>query len=98
MLHITLHTPRAEKLSAGIVCFSIGEMNPYAAVRRLRERRVIASVTPYAARYMRLAPNIRNSSAEVDAVLREIRALSSQEFQALRERKARCTCAVKPGK
>lgn len=76
MPHITLHTPRTEKLSAGIVCFDVIGMNPYAAVRRLRERRVIATVTPYAARYVRLAPSIRNSPAEVDAVLREIRALA----------------------
>lgn len=76
MRHIALRTPRAENLSAGIVCFEVDGMSPYAAVNRLRERGVIATVTPYAARYVRLAPSIRNSPAEVDAVLRQIRTLA----------------------
>jgi len=75
MPRIALRTPRAENLSAGIVCFEIEGMNPYAAVRRLRAQHIIATVTPYAARYVRLGPSMRNSPAEVDAVLRELRAL-----------------------
>lgn len=76
MPHITLHTPGDERLSAGIVCFDVEGMSPYTAVERLRERRVIATVTPYAARHVRLGPSIRNTPAEVDAVLREVRALA----------------------
>lgn len=76
MSHIALRTPRADNLSAGIVCFEVNGMSPYTAVTRLRERRVIATVTPYAERYVRLAPSIRNSPTEVEAVLREIRALT----------------------
>ncbi|OGB23592.1 MAG: hypothetical protein A3I66_24015 [Burkholderiales bacterium RIFCSPLOWO2_02_FULL_57_36] len=75
MKHITLRTPLADTLSAGIVCFDVNKMNPFAAVNRLRKRHVIATVTPYAVRYVRLAPSIRNSPAEVEAVLREVHAL-----------------------
>lgn len=76
MPHIALRTPRADSLSSGIVCFEVRRMNPYGAVRRLRERRIVATVTPYAARYVRLAPSIRNSPEEVDAVLRAVRTLA----------------------
>lgn len=75
MPHITLQTPLADQLSSGIVCFDVAQMNPFAAVRRLLERRIVATVTPYAERHVRLAPSMRNSPAEIDAVLREIHAL-----------------------
>src|SRR5216683_6531404 len=57
MSHIKLHTPPADNLSAGIVCFEVDGMTPEEVVTRLRERRIIASVTPYAIRYARLAPS-----------------------------------------
>ena len=75
MPHVTLRTPMADNLSSGIVCFDIKRMNPFAAVRRLLRRHVVATVTPYAVRHVRLAPSIRNSPAEIEAVLREIHAL-----------------------
>lgn len=75
MPHVTLQTPMADRLSSGIVCFDVGGMGPFAAVARLRQRNVIATVTPYAVRHVRLAPSIRNSPAEVEAVLREVHAL-----------------------
>jgi len=75
MPHITLRTPMADTLSAGIVCFEVDGMDPWTAVERLREHRLVATVTPYAARYVRLAPSIRNSPAEVDAALAAVRQL-----------------------
>jgi len=76
MKHVTLHTPRADELSAGIVTFEVAGMAPKAVVKRLAERRVIATTTPYATSYARLAPGLLNSPADVDAALREVRALS----------------------
>ena len=38
--------------------------------------RIVASVTPYAARYVRLGPSILNSPEEVDLALRTIRGLT----------------------
>src|SRR3954452_13395334 len=75
MPQITVHTPRSEKLSAGIVSFDVEGLSPAAVVHRLRERRIIASVAPYAVPHVRLTPCIQNTPAEIDTVLREIRAL-----------------------
>jgi selenocysteine lyase/cysteine desulfurase len=73
---VTLHTPRADDVSAGLVMFEVAGMEPVAVVERLRERRVIATVTPYATKYARLAPGLLNSPADVEAALREVRALA----------------------
>lgn len=75
MKHVTLQTPLPENLSSGIVCFDINKLSPFTAANRLRRRHVIATVTPYAVRHVRLSPSIRNSPAEVEAVLREVHAL-----------------------
>ncbi|WP_437744210.1 aminotransferase class V-fold PLP-dependent enzyme [Sorangium sp. So ce1504] len=76
MGHVTLHTPLDDALSAGIVCFEVAGMTPEAVVGRLRERKIIASTSPYATSYVRVAPSLLNSEADVEAVLRAIRALA----------------------
>jgi isopenicillin-N epimerase len=75
MKHVTLHTPIDDAMSAGIITFEVAGLKPDAVVKRLHEKRIIASTTPYATSYARLAPGLLNSPAEVDTVLREIRAL-----------------------
>lgn len=75
MSHVKLYTPRDENLSAGITCFDVNGMAPREVVRRLRERSIISTVTPYAQSHARVGPSIRNSPAEVDVALREINAL-----------------------
>jgi selenocysteine lyase/cysteine desulfurase len=72
MHHVTLHTPLADDLSAGIVCFEIEGLSPRQVVGRLRQQGIIASVTPYATRYARLAPSLLTSTEEVDRTLREV--------------------------
>lgn len=76
MGHVTLHTPLDDAVSAGIVCFEVAGMTPEAVVARLRERKIIASTSPYATSYVRVAPSLLNSEADVEAVLRAIRALA----------------------
>lgn len=76
MDHVTLRTPLDPERSAGIVCFEVDGLGAWETVQRLQERRVIATVTPYAARYARLTPSIRNTPAEVDRALDAIRALA----------------------
>ena len=76
MRRITLHTPLSPDLSAGIVCFEVGGMSPDQVVTELRRRGIVASVTPYAAQYARVAPGLLNSPAEIETVLKEIRALA----------------------
>lgn len=75
MPHVRLRTPLARGLSAGIVCFEVAGRKPREVVAQLRERRIIASVTPYATQYVRLAPSLLTSPEEVDKTLQEVRAL-----------------------
>lgn len=76
MRHVRLRTPRARALSAGIVCFEVDGLNPWRAVDRLRRRDLVATVTPYATRYVRLAPSIRNTPEEVERALAAVRSLA----------------------
>jgi selenocysteine lyase/cysteine desulfurase len=75
MKHVTLHTPLADEVSAGIITFEVAGMKPEDVVKRLQEKRIVASTTPYLPSYARLAPGLLNSPEEVETVLREIRAL-----------------------
>lgn len=76
MKRVTLRTPLDNKLTSGIVCLEVENLNAFQVVDRLRKQGVIATVTPYAERYVRFAPSIRNTSSEIDAVLREVRRLT----------------------
>ena len=77
MPHVALHTPRLDSLSAGIVSLDVQGLSPSAAVMRLRERRIIASVAPYAVPHVRLAPCLANTPGEIEAVLQEVRGLAA---------------------
>ncbi len=77
MPHVRLVTPRDPNLSAGIVSFDVAGLSTDGAVRRLRQRRIIASAAPYAIQHVRLTPSIMNSPAEVDLALAEVRGLAS---------------------
>ena len=72
---VRLRTPAAAGLSAGLVCFEVEGRDPDEVVRRLAARRIVASVTPYDRRYVRLGPGIVNSTAEVDAAVRAVASL-----------------------
>jgi selenocysteine lyase/cysteine desulfurase len=73
---VRLVTPQGSNLSAGIVCFEVEGRDPFEVVERLYARnRIVASVTPYATRFVRLGPSILNTPAEVDRVVRGIRNL-----------------------
>ena len=75
---IRVHTPAAPELSAGLVSFEVAGIAPAEVVKRLLEQRIIASTSPYAVTYARLAPSLVNTEAQVDraadAVLRLVRA------------------------
>jgi len=76
MKHVTLRTPRSDRLSAGIVCFEVEGSSASEVVERLAGRRVVATVTPYATRYVRLGPGLYTVDADVDATLAAVRALA----------------------
>ena len=74
---VRMHTPRAAALSAGLVAFEIDGVGPNDIVKQLLARRIVASTSPYAVSYARLAPSLVNTPAEVDEALRAVRALAS---------------------
>jgi selenocysteine lyase/cysteine desulfurase len=72
MPHVTLHTPMSQELSAGIVCFEVAGMTPRQVIERLRHRKIIGSVTPYATQYARLAPSLLTLTTDIEQALEEI--------------------------
>ncbi|WP_375773279.1 aminotransferase class V-fold PLP-dependent enzyme [Archangium gephyra] len=76
MPHVRLRTPMAEALSAGILCFEVEGWKASDVVHRLEERHIIATVTPYVTKYVRISPSLFNSPEEVETALRELRALT----------------------
>ncbi len=57
MQHVTLYTPRSADLSSGIVCFDVKGMTQQQVVTRLgKQHQILASTTPYAVSYARVAP------------------------------------------
>jgi selenocysteine lyase/cysteine desulfurase len=69
-------TPRSDAVSAGLICFEVAGLSPGAVGARLREKRIVATETPYNPSYARVGPGILNSRAEVDRALAAIRALA----------------------
>jgi selenocysteine lyase/cysteine desulfurase len=69
---VRLRTPQSPGLSAGLVCFEVAGQDSSEVVARLASRRIVASVTPYATRYVRLGPGIVNTPEHVDAAVRAI--------------------------
>jgi isopenicillin-N epimerase len=76
MKHITLHTPQSDAVSAGIITFEVAGLAPDAFVKRMLEKKIVASSTPYKTSYARLAPGLINTPEDVETALREIRALA----------------------
>ncbi len=69
----TVVTPRDAALSAGLVMLRPHEGDPADVVAALGRRKIVASVTPYRERYLRLGPSIVNDEDDVDAAVRAIR-------------------------
>lgn len=73
---VKLHTPLDPSLSAGIVTFEVAGLAPEDVVKKLLERRIVASTTPYRETYARLAPGLVNTTEEVEAALAGVRAIA----------------------
>ncbi|WP_454831275.1 aminotransferase class V-fold PLP-dependent enzyme [Pseudoxanthomonas wuyuanensis] len=73
---VRLHTPMSADLSAGLVSFEVDGISPPEVVKRLLARNVIASTSPYAISYARLAPSLVNSPEEVERAVRAVREIS----------------------
>lgn len=72
---VKLITPKSPELSAGIVCCEVSGSSAEDAVARLRDRKVVASSTPYRPSYLRFGPTIANTEADVEAALQAVRGL-----------------------
>lgn len=72
MPHVTLHTPMSQDLSSGIVCFEVAGMTPRQVIERLRQKKIIGSVTPYTTQFARLAPSLLTSPEDIEQTLKEI--------------------------
>ncbi|HMI85823.1 MAG TPA: aminotransferase class V-fold PLP-dependent enzyme [Polyangiaceae bacterium] len=75
MPQVTLHTPMGESLSSGLVCFEVKGVPADDVVKRLQERKIIASVTPYATKYARFSTALLNTTADIETALGAVRAL-----------------------
>ncbi|HSK73462.1 MAG TPA: aminotransferase class V-fold PLP-dependent enzyme [Pyrinomonadaceae bacterium] len=75
MKNVKLYTPLGSKLSAGLICFDVEGMKPETVVKKLLEKRVIASQSPYGISYARIAPSLLNTEEEIEKTLGYIRNL-----------------------
>jgi isopenicillin-N epimerase len=73
---VKLHTPMSAELSAGLVSFEVEGVPPAEVVKQLLARRIIASTSPYAITYARLAPSLVNTADEVERAVRAVREIS----------------------
>ncbi len=73
---VRIHTPMAGELSAGLVAFEVEGLKPEDVVRRLLEHRIIASTSPYAVTYARLAPSLVNTPEEVERAAQAVHAIA----------------------
>jgi selenocysteine lyase/cysteine desulfurase len=73
---VKLHTPLGNGLSSGLTCFEIEGLRSEEVVKRLHQKKIVASTAPYKESYARLAPSLLNSPEEVETAIREIRALA----------------------
>ncbi|HKO94796.1 MAG TPA: aminotransferase class V-fold PLP-dependent enzyme, partial [Polyangiaceae bacterium] len=76
--NVQLHTPLSDDLSSGIITFEVSGLSPEEVVKRLLDKHIVASHTPYAVSYARLAPGLLNSPQDVERALTEIRALAGK--------------------
>lgn len=73
---VRIHTPMSGDLSAGLVAFEVEGVSPPDVVRRLLGKQIIASTSPYAISYARLAPSLVNTPDEVQRAVRAVREIS----------------------
>ena len=63
-------------LGPALSAVEIDGVSPTDIVKQLLARRIVASTSPYAVSYARLAPSLVNTPAEVDEALRAVRAIA----------------------
>jgi selenocysteine lyase/cysteine desulfurase len=74
---IKVLTPTDPTLSAGINCFEVDGMKPEEVAKKLLEKKILASTTPYKEIHARLTPCVINTEEEVEACLRALREIAT---------------------
>jgi selenocysteine lyase/cysteine desulfurase len=75
--HIKLHTPVDKNLSAAINCFEVEGLKPDEVLKKLYQKKIISSITPYKTLYNRLTPAVLNTEEEVTVCLRALETIKS---------------------
>ena len=65
------------RLSSGLVAFEVAGRTPEDVVKKLAARRIVASTSPYAPSYVRLAGSLLNTPEEVDAAVKAVAAIAA---------------------
>ena len=76
MSHVKLHTPMSSELSSGLVCFDVDGVGAGEVVKRMHDKGIIMSNTPYRDSYPRFAPSLINNENEIDRALAGIAAMT----------------------
>lgn len=76
MAGVTLHTPMSNQLSSGLVCFDVDGVSPQTVVKKMHDKGVIMSNTPYRNSHARFAPSLLNNEDEIEFALSQIKALT----------------------
>ena len=71
-----VYTPADPQLNAGMVCLDMNGLDAQKTVGKLLEKKIIASTTPYAVPFARLAFGIMNTPQEVERTARALRSLT----------------------
>jgi isopenicillin-N epimerase len=73
---VELHTPLSTDLSAGIVCFDVKGIEQVDVVKKLHEKKIIASTTPYKLSHARLSCGIYNDESDIERALKALKAVT----------------------
>ncbi|MFD2615415.1 aminotransferase class V-fold PLP-dependent enzyme [Paenibacillus gansuensis] len=77
MGHVQVHTPLKDELSSGIVAFEVKGMDASEVVKRLAEKKIIATAAPYRVSYARFTPGIYNSESDIERALDAVSSLKA---------------------
>jgi selenocysteine lyase/cysteine desulfurase len=75
--HVKLVTPVDKSLSAGINCFEVAGMKHEDVMHKLRQKKIISSITPYKIKLNRLTPSALNTEDEVAECIRALENIKS---------------------
>jgi isopenicillin-N epimerase len=75
MPHVKLHTPLDSELSSGIISFEIKGLSTEDTIKKLKEKKVVATASPYKTSWARFTPGIINTEEEIDMALDAVHSL-----------------------